>query len=81
MVRVVVVLSVLTILACFSTAVPAQDEKTVKETYRLPAGLVDYIEELTKLHVLGTNRSAVVRTLLDRAIHQLDNGRWHCHRG
>jgi hypothetical protein len=47
-------------------------EKTVKETYRLPAGLVDYIADLTKLHVLGTNRSAVVRTLLNKAIDQLD---------
>lgn len=47
-------------------------EKTVQESYRLPAGLVDYLEELTKLQVLGTTRTAVARTLLNKAIDQLD---------
>jgi uncharacterized protein (TIGR03067 family) len=37
--RVVVVPSVLTILACFSTAVPAQDDKTAREELKLLQGV------------------------------------------
>ena len=51
-------------------------EKTVQESYRLPAGLVDYLEDLTKLQVLGTTRTAVVRTLLNKAIDELDTSQF-----
>ena len=48
-------------------------EKTVQKAYRLPVGLVQYIEELATLQILGGNSSAVVRTLLSNAIQELDN--------
>jgi hypothetical protein len=50
------------------------DEKTerlVPKSYRLPAGLVEVIERLVELRVLGTNETAVVRTLLTNAIQDL----------
>jgi hypothetical protein len=50
------------------------DEKTerlVPKSYRLPAGLVEVIERLVVLKVLGTNETAVVRTLLTNAPQEL----------
>ena len=46
-------------------------ERQVPRSYRLPEGLVEFIERLVTLRVLGTNESAVVRTLLSRAIQEL----------
>ena len=46
-------------------------ERQVPKSYRLPAGLVEVIEKLVALRVLGTNESAVVRTLLTNAIQDL----------
>lgn len=46
-------------------------ERQIPKSYRLPAGLVETIEKLVALRVLGTNESAVVRTLLANAIQDL----------
>lgn len=45
-------------------------EKTVKETYRLPAGDVELIRALAERNILGSNRSAVARVLLGNAIQE-----------
>jgi hypothetical protein len=51
--------------------VAEQKEKTVKETYRLPAGDAQYIRWLADHNILGSNRSAVARALLGNAIQEL----------
>lgn len=48
-----------------------KQERLVAKSYRLPAGLVEFIERLVALRVLGTNESAVVRTLLSNAVQDL----------
>lgn len=46
-------------------------EKTVPQSYRLPASQVDLINQITARGILGSNRSAVVRTLLGNALKDL----------
>jgi len=54
--------------------VPDQKENLVKCNFRIEAGQVAFIEKLAKLKVLGSNDSAVVRSLLGRAIDSLVQG-------
>ncbi len=50
----------------------AEDRETlVRQSYRLPKGQVDKIKLLAQNKIFGTNKSAIVRTLLDRAFAQL----------
>lgn len=46
-------------------------ERTLQRTYRLPAEDVHTIEDLARHGMLGSNRSAVVRTLLSAALKDL----------
>lgn len=46
-------------------------EKTVQQSYRLPVEQVEFIDQLAGLQILGANRSAVMRTLLNNAIKDL----------
>jgi hypothetical protein len=49
-------------------------ERLIPGSYRLPAGQVEFIEKLVKLQILGTDNSAVVRSLLAKAIDDLIQG-------
>lgn len=46
-------------------------EKMLSQTYRLPSGVVDFIEKLVAKQMLGQNKSAVVRHLLERSIREI----------
>ncbi len=45
--------------------------KTVPKSYRISKEQSEFIEELVALQIMGTNGSAVIRTLLDNAIREL----------
>jgi hypothetical protein len=49
----------------------ADKEKTVQKTYRLPSADVDMIELLADKQILGSNPSAVVRTIISNALKEL----------
>lgn len=51
-------------------------EKTLQRTYRLPAGDVELIELLAKNGMLGSNRSAVVRALVSKALRELTDSEY-----
>jgi Arc/MetJ-type ribon-helix-helix transcriptional regulator len=44
-----------------------EKEKTVQKTYRLPVGLIEFIDLLVARRIYGSNGSAVVRQLLNNA--------------
>ena len=44
-----------------------EKEKTIQKSYRLPAGLVEFIDLLVAKRIYGATRSAVVRQLLNNA--------------
>jgi Arc/MetJ-type ribon-helix-helix transcriptional regulator len=46
-------------------------ENLIPRSYRLPASQVEMIESLAAKQIFGSNRSGIVRTLLDRAIKEL----------
>ena len=46
-------------------------EALVPQSYRLPASQVAMIEALAASKIFGTNKSGIVRTLLDRAFKEL----------
>jgi len=45
--------------------------KTVPRSYRISREQSEFIQELVALQILGTNGSAVLRTLLNNAIKEL----------
>jgi hypothetical protein len=54
------------------TCFVASDRETlVPRSYRLPASQAQIIESLRRHKIFGSNRSGIVRTLLDRAIKEL----------
>lgn len=48
----------------------------VPRSFRLPQNQAEYIQELKSLGVFGTKESEIVRTLIQRAIDQLNQSRY-----